>query len=65
MCSLVESSPFHMIIVGAGLPSSLRALRKYAGSSVGPLGPSNGMLTLVVAGSTRSNDLCIASRPCW
>jgi hypothetical protein len=34
---------------------------KYAGSSL----PSNGIATRVVAGSTRSNDFCIASRPSW
>ena len=61
MCSLVESSPFHMIIVGAGVPSARAAFRKYAGSSL----PSNGIATRVVAGSTRSNDFCIASRPSW
>ncbi len=61
MCSLVESRPFHMIIVGAGLPSARVACVKYAGSR----SPSNGTSTRVVAGSISSNDFCMRSRPCW
>jgi hypothetical protein len=34
MCSLVESSPFHMIITGAGPRSVAGAWLKYAGKVV-------------------------------
>ena len=60
MCSLVESSPFHMIIVGTGAPS-VEPLVKYAGSVV----PSNGTCTRVVAGSISAKDFSISSRQCW
>ena len=49
--SLVESSPFHMIMTGVGVPSD-EASWKYAGSSASP----NGMATFVVAGSLNSKD---------
>ena len=59
MCSLVESSPFHMIITGRG--PSPGAWEKYAGSA-----PSaNGISTRVVAGSMSSNDSVWISRRCW
>ena len=61
MCSLVESRPFHMIMVGAGVPSARSALVKYDGS----VPSSNGTSTRDVAGSMSSNDLGIRSRPCW
>ena len=59
MCSLVESSPFHMITTGTGLPS-VEALVKYAGRVV----PSNGTATRVVAGSISSKDFSMTSRRC-
>ena len=58
MCSLVESSPFHKIITGAGRPA-VEALVKYAGSDVCR---AYGISTRVVAGSTRSKDFSSSSR---
>ena len=59
MCSLVESSPFHMITTGAGAPST-EPLVRYAGRVV----PSNGTSTLVVSGSTSSKLLAIRPSRC-
>ena len=50
MCSLVESSPFHMIITGAGPSSAAGAWLKYAGKVV----PSYGIATRDSRGSLRA-----------
>jgi hypothetical protein len=49
-----------MIMTGAAAPSVDPSV-KYAGSAE----PSKGTVTLLVAGSIRSNDFWMRSRPCW
>ena len=58
MCSFVESSPFHMIITGAGPSSVAGAWLKYAGS----VGPFVGDLDPREPGSLRSKAFCCSSR---
>ena len=59
MCSLVLSSPFHMIMHGAGPSPGARV--KYAGSVV----PSYGTATRVVAGSTSEKASASIDRQRW
>ncbi len=54
MCSLVESSPFHRIITGAGPDAAAGAWLKYAGSVV----PSYGTATRDTSGSRFSIARC-------